>query len=104
MDNKCMTEQEVESFAKPYKEKYGWQLMARSGNDSKSYDNYLYHFVDDARVCIIINPENKGFSFSKIVDWIFRLASEEFTPLDYSDHFEKNYLRFRKIVLEKQLN
>lgn len=99
-----MTEQEVEVFAKKYKEMYGWTLIARSGNGNETDDTYLYHFVDDANVCIVINPVNKGFSFSKIVDFVFRLKSDEFTPLDYNDHFERNYLRFRKLVIEKQLN
>lgn len=99
-----MTEQEVNEFIKPYKENYGWQLVARSGNGDRTDDSYRYHFVDDANICIIINPNNKGFSFNKNVDWIFKLKSDEFTPLDYPNHFEKNYLRFRKIVLEKELN
>ena len=99
-----MTEREIDEFVKPYKENYGWQLRARSGNGNRTDDSYLYHFVDDANICIIINPTNKGFSFNKTVDWVFKFKSDEFTPLDYPDHFEKNYLRFRKIVLEKELN
>ena len=99
-----MTESEINEFSKLYKEMYGWQLMARSGNKDRTDDTYNYHFVDDANICIIINPNNKGFSFHKIVDGVFKLKSGEFTPLDYPDHFNKNYLRFRKIVLTKQLN
>ena len=99
-----MTKQEVNDFVKPYKDNYGWELIARSGNDNETNDNYLYHFVDDANISIVINPVNKGFSFSKVVDFLFRLKSEEFTPLDYKNHFEQNYLRFRKIVIDKGLN
>lgn len=98
-----MTEQEVNEFAKPYKKNYGWTLISRSGNGNRTDDSYLYNFVDDANICITINPVNKGFCFSKVVDWVFQLKSGEFTPLDYEDHFKKNYLHFRKIVLEKDL-
>lgn len=98
-----MTEQEINKFVQPYKEEYGWSLISRSGNGNITDDAYLYHFVDDANICIIINPVNKGFRFSKSVDILFKLQSDEFTPLDYQDHFNKNYLRFRKIVLQKQL-
>lgn len=101
--NTIMTEKEVNEFVQPYKEQYGWSLYARSGNKDKTDDSYNYLFVDDANICITINPTNKGFSFSKIVDFLFQLKSNEFTPLDYPNHFESNYLRFRKIVIEKQL-
>ena len=101
-----MTEHEINKFIQPYEKEYGWSLVARSGNSSsgRTNDTYLYHFVDDANICITINPVNKGFSFSKTVDFLFKLRSDEFTPLDYPNHFEKNYLRFRQIVLQKQLN
>ena len=99
-----MTEHEINEFCHPYKEKYGWILFARSGNSNRIDKTYSYVFIDDANICITINPTNKGFMFSKSVDFLFKLSSDEFTPLDYKDHFEKNYLRFRKIVLEKQLN
>lgn len=98
-----MTGKEVDEFVKPYKDNYGWQLVARSGDGDRTDDSYKYHFVDDLNMCIIINPNNKGFSFSKSVDFLFRLVSDEFSPLDYPNHFERNYLRFRKIVLEKGL-
>ena len=98
-----MTEKEILEFVEPYKDKYGWSLIARSGNGNQTDDTYSYLFVDDANICITINPVNKGFSFSKRVDFLFSLKSDEFTPLDYQDHFERNYLRFRKIVVEKQL-
>ena len=96
-----MTEHEINKFVQPYKKEYGWSLVARSGNGNQIDDTYLYHFVDDANICIIINPVNKGFAFRKTVDFLFKFQSDEFTPLDYPDHFEKNYLRFRKIVLQR---
>ena len=98
-----MTKKEIDEFVKQYEDLYGWTLLARCGNDNNAYDTYEYHFVDDANICIIINPVNKGFRFSKNVDFLFKLKSDEFTPLDYEDHFIRNYLRFRKIVIEKQL-
>ena len=99
-----MTENEINEFIQPYKKEYGWSLIARSGNGNQTDGTYLYHFMDDANICITLNPVNKGFSFSKSVEFIFKLQSDEFTPLDYQDHFIKNYLKFRKIVLQKQLN
>ena len=99
-----MTKKEIDEFVKPYKEEYGWELMARSGNKEQIDDTYSYNFVDDANICITINPVNKGFSFRKIVDYVFELRSNEFTPLDYPNHFDKNYKRFRKVVLLKQLD
>lgn len=99
-----MTEREIMDFVRPYKEKYGWRLIARSGNGNRTDETYNYVFVDDANICITINPMSKGFCFIKNVDFLFKLKSDEFTPLDYPSHFEKNYLRFRKIVLVKQLN
>ncbi len=99
-----MTREEIDAFVALYQEKYKWQLVARSGNGDKTDDSYLYHFVDDINIGITINPSNKGFKFSKTVDWVFNLQSGELTPLDYQDHFERNYLRFRKIILEKNLD
>lgn len=98
-----MNQQEIEAFVEPYKEKYGWSLIARSGNGGLEDADYSYLYVDDAGICITIDPVDKGFSFSKNVDFLFKLKSGKFTPLDHKDHFEKNYLRFRNIVLEKQL-
>lgn len=98
-----MTQAEVEEFSKSYKEQYGWTLFSRSGNGNHTDDTYLYNFIDDIGICITINPTNKGFSFRKIVDGVFELRSNEFTPLDYPDHFYKNYIRFRKIVIQKEL-
>lgn len=98
-----MTKKEVYDFIEPYEQQYEWQLVMRSGNKDRTDDTYRYHFVDNANIGIMINPVNKGFSFHKSVDSVFELTSCEFTPLDYPDHFERNYLRFRKIVLEKNL-
>lgn len=98
-----MTKLEINEFVQPYERAYGWNLIAQSG-DGEHDDAYLYYYVDDANICITINPVNKGFSFSKKVDFLFELRSDEFTPLDYKDHFVRNYLRFRKIVLQKNLN
>ena len=98
-----LTNKEIMDFAEPYINNYGWELMSRGGNDLNNLDTYLYHFIDDAGICITINPNNKGFSFSKNVDFLFRLSSNEFTPFDYKNHFIKNYIRFRKIVIEKNL-
>jgi len=99
-----MNEQEIKQFIKPYEEVYGWQLFARCGNGVQDSDTYSYEFIDDANICITINPVNKNFSFNKNVEFLFELKSNEFSPLDHPGHFEKNYLKFRRIVLEKGLN
>ena len=99
-----MSEQEIKQFIKPYEDLYRWQLYARCGNESQDFDTYLYEYVDDAGVCITINPVNKNFSFRKNVEFLFELKSNNFSPLDYPGHFEKFYLKFRRIVLEKGLN
>ena len=98
-----MTQSEVYEFIDRYIKIYDWYLCFRSGNKNITDDTYLYHFIDDLNISITINPNNKGFRFTKIVDNVFTLSSDEFTPLDYKDHFEKNYLRFRNIVLSKNL-
>ena len=99
-----ITYQEVREFFKPYEDKYGWILMARSGNGDRTDDSYRYHFVDDANICIVINPTNKGFRFIKSVDGVFELKSDECTTFDYPNHFERLYLRFRNIVITKRLD
>ena len=98
-----MTQAEVYTFVERYQNLYDWSLYSRSGNKNITDDTYLYHFMDDLNISITINPNNKGFRFTKIVDNVFKLSSDEFTPLDYKDHFERNYLRFRNIVLSKNL-
>lgn len=64
-----MTGKEIDKFAEKYIKNYGWDLVARSGNGDQTDDTYLYLFVDDANICITINPVNKGFSFTKKVDF-----------------------------------
>jgi len=99
-----MNEQEIEQFINLFKNLYGWNLYARCGNGKQDYDTYTYKYVDDANICITINPVNKNFSFSKNVDFLFELKSNAFSPLDHPGHFEKFYLKFRNIVLDKGLN
>jgi hypothetical protein len=102
-----MSQKEIYDFLEPYIDLYDLKLWSREGNPDSGKE-YNYRFIDDLGINILINPNNKGFSFSYIVDFIFRLESDEFTPLDYTNHFDKAYLRFRKIVEkyseEKQCN
>ena len=50
-----------------------------------------------------LHPVDKSFRFEKIVDYVFKFDSGTFSPIDYEDHFEKNYLHFRNIVEDKVL-
>lgn len=92
-----MNEKEIYDFLKSYIVLYDFRLWSREGK-ADSGKEYSYRFLDDLGINILINPNNKGFSFSYIVDFVFTLNSYEFTPLDYKDHFDKQYMRFRKIV------
>ena len=94
-----MTQKEIDDFISIYRETYGVTLFAISGNKDITDDTYLYHFVDDIGIAIIINPNTKSFKFSTSID-VFKLSSDDFSPLDYPDHFRRNYLRFRKLVRE----
>lgn len=98
-----MTEQEIKNIIQPYIDAYDWMLMARSGNGLGSISEYNYHYVDNKGICIIINPVSKSFEFRKSVDFIFELNSGDFSPLDYPNHFEKFYKKFRNVVIEKGL-
>lgn len=90
-----MSEKELMDCINPFKEKYDWSLIARSG-PAEGGDKYLYIFIDDIGINIIVNPNNKNFRFEKIVDKIFFLKSPNMSPIDYENHFEKMYEKFRQ--------
>lgn len=104
-----ITQTEIEAFFRKFIDKYDWRLVARMGTGNKTDDSYDYLYVDDIGISITLNPNNKGFRFLYTVDFLFKLKSDEFTPWDFQrddtdlTHFEKNYVRFRKVVKEKNL-
>lgn len=105
--NTPISDTELKQFFQPYMDQYNWSLVTRSSGKQSIIDHmdtYDYSFIDDAGIMITLNPNNKGFRFMKIVGFLFKLTSDEFTPWDFKDHFEKNYMRFRNIVISKDLN
>ena len=78
------------------------------GNGEHRDDTWDYLYTDDMGIGITLNPNIKGFRFSKNIKLIYKFSSHEFNPWDYvceddSTHFEKKYIEFREMVKEMGL-
>lgn len=91
-----MTEQEVKDIMKPYCEEFGASLVMRTGSGSGSTTAYNYVYVDELGANVIINPNDGSFRFDAIVDWLFKLTSNDMSPITNHKHFDGSYRRFRK--------
>ena len=102
-----ISEKDLRAMMDKYIKMYNWMLFARCSTENSGVteerDTYAYSFIDDLNINILIDPVSKSFEFTKIVDNAFKLESGEFSPIDYPDHFERFYMKFRKIVIEKEL-
>ena len=98
MDGKIFSEEEIKKLMKPYSERFNLQMFCKQGTPVKGNDTTMYDccFMDDLNVSVIISPDG-NFRFERIVD-LFKLSSQKMSPVDYPDHFERMYLRFRKTV------
>lgn len=103
-----VSKEEIEEFFKELIDEYGWRLIARMGNGEHKDDTWDYLYIDDSGIEITLNPNIKGFRFSKNIKLIYMLKSHEFSTWDYAyedglTHFEKNYKKFRDLIVSKDL-
>lgn len=99
-----MTQNEIQTIIEPFVKLYNWSLHSRAGNSNNDFSTYSYNYIDDAGIVITINPVTKEFSFKISVDYLFTLSSDAFSPIDYKNHFEMMYTRFRNLVITKNLH
>lgn len=93
-----MSKKDIETILGKYVPDF--RLVLRQGNPSEKDKEYLYVYTDDIGIYITIDPNDKSFSFSFIVDMLFKLSSENMSPIDYPNHFSKMYDKFRKNVIK----
>ncbi len=103
-----VSQEEIEEFFKDNMQKYSWRLIARMSEKEHKDDTWDYLYTDDMGIGITLNPNVKGFRFSKNVKIIYKLSSHESNPWDYafkdgSIFFEKKYIEFRKMVKEMSI-
>ena len=103
-----VSKEEIEEFFMDHIKEYGWRMIARMGNAEHKDDTWDYLYIDDSGIEITLNPNIKGFRFSKNVNYVFRLKSGEFSTWDYAyedglTHFEKYYKKFRDLIVSKDL-
>lgn len=93
-----MSEKEMLDYLKPYEDAFGVHLWATSNGIEEGEDDY--HFMDDLGICITVNPKQKIFDFSAMIDSVFRLTSGRLGQFDNKTRFEGLYYRFRDVVLK----
>lgn len=103
-----VSQEEIEEFFKEHMQKYSWRLIARMGEGEHRDDTWDYLYTDDMGIEITLNPNVKGFRFSKNVKITYRLSSHESNTWDYAFKdgllfFEKKYIEFRKMVKEMSI-
>lgn len=93
------TEEYIKRVLEPYKNEFGLSLIMKCGNPNvMKEDEYDCVFCDDLGVNIRVTTKGE-FSFDKQIAYVYRLTSPKMSPIDYKDHFDRSYRRFRDTVM-----
>ena len=95
-----MNEKEIHDFLSEFKDSEFRYVLRQSnhlsGGDIEKYDLV---YVDKNGIFVTVNPVDKSFYFKYVTNKMFVLKSGSFSPLDYPNHFKRNYINFVNTAL-----